>query len=329
MISLVKYLVIRFSSIGDIVLTTPLVRCLKRQVPGAEVHFLTKKSFYPVIRANPYIDRIHVLGDSLPAVIRELGQEGFDYIIDLHRNMRSFLVKNRLRTISFTVDKINVSRFLMINLKINRLPDKHIVDRYLETLRVFDVVNDLQGLDYHIPPEDEVDISSLQDSFHGGYIALVPGAQHNTKQMPPEMTIRICSRLKHPVLLLGGEREAELGRHIAEKAGSHVLSACGSYNINQSASLIRQSRLVITHDTGLMHIAAAFRKNILSVWGHTIPGFGFYPYLPGSDSRIFEVGGLRCRPCTRTGKDSCPKGHFRCMADQDEEEIIRLANISF
>ena len=326
---MVKFLIIRFSSIGDIVLTTPVIRCLREQVPESEIHFLTKKAFSPVIRDNPNIDHIHLLDNSMYSLMRQLRKEQFDHIIDLHRNLRSFRVKNRLHRMSYSVDKLNFARFLMINFKINRLPNKHVVDRYMETLKIFDVVNDGKGLEYHIPSEDEIDISVLPPAFQDGYIAFVIGAQHATKQMPAEMSIRICLKLDLPVILLGGKREEILGREIDSQTGDHVLNSCGQYNINQSASLLRQSRLVITHDTGLMHIAAAFRKKILSVWGHTIPEFGMYPYLPNAASRIFQVDGLSCRPCTRTGKEKCPKGHFRCMNDIDESQIINSAREIF
>ena len=326
---MVKFLIIRFSSIGDIVLTTPVLRCLKQQVQGAKIHFLVKKEFYQVIRTNPHIDHIHIFDGDLSATIREIRLEGFDYIIDLHNNLRSFLIKNRLRIMSFPVDKLNLSRFLMINLKINRLPEKHVVDRYFETLRLFDVANDGLGLEFHISPEDELGLSDLPPAFQKGYIAFVPGAQHATKQMPAEMTIRICRGLNLPVVLLGGKREEALGKQIAEQSGGHVLNTCGQYNIGQSASLVRQSRLIITHDTGLMHIAAAFKKKILSVWGHTIPEFGMYPYQPDLASTIFQVEGLSCRPCTRTGKEKCPRGHFRCMNDIDVDGIVHRASEIF
>ena len=226
---------------------------------------------------------------------------------------------------SFTVDKINFRKLLMIRFKINRLPDKHIVDRYFETLRLFDVRNDGRGLDHFIPENDEVPISGLPVSFRDGYIALVTGAQHGTKQMPADKMVDIIRNLDMPVILLGGNKEAKLGRQIEDQTGDHVLNAVGKYNINQSASLIRQSRLVITHDTGLMHIAAAYKKKILSVWGHTIPEFGMYPYQPDPGSRIFETKGLKCRPCTKIGKKKCPKGHFRCINDIDNSEIVRSA----
>jgi ADP-heptose:LPS heptosyltransferase len=302
-----------------------VIRCLKEQVEDAEVHFATKKEYLPLLRSNPYLDKIHILGDNLPGLISQLKMENFDYLIDLHRNLRSQWIKTNLRVMSFTVRKLNFRKFLMIRFKINRLPDVHIVDRYMETVRLFDVNNDGRGLDFFIPPEDEVPLSDLPELFRNGYLAFVTGAMHGTKQMPLEKMVDICQKLDFPVLLLGGKREEELGRQIDQKTGENVLNVAGKYNINQSASLIRQSRLVITHDTGLMHIAAAFKKKILSVWGHTIPEFGMFPYQPDPASRIFEVKGLYCRPCTKTGRARCPKGHFRCMNDLDNDRIVSSA----
>lgn len=306
-------------------LTTPVIRCLKQQVDGAEIHYVAKKAYLPLLRTNPYIDKVHSLEDNLSDLTRQLKMENFDYILDLHRNFRSLWIKSSLRLMSFTVRKINFRKFLMIRFKINRLPDVHIVDRYMETVRLFDVSNDGKGLDCFIPPEDEVSLSALPETFRNGYIALVTGAMHGTKQMPVEKMVDVCNKLELPVILLGGAREASIGKLIDEQTGDRVLNAAGKYNINQSASLVRQSRLVITPDTGLMHIASAFKKKIISVWGHTIPEFGMYPYLPDPASQIFETRGLSCRPCTRIGKDKCPRGHFRCMNDIDNDQIVRTA----
>jgi ADP-heptose:LPS heptosyltransferase len=305
------------------------MRCLKEQVEGAEIHYVTKKEFLPLLKENPHIDKIHTLGENLPDLVHQLKIEDFDYLIDLHRNLRSQWIKSRLRIMSFTLDKINFRKFLMIRFGINLLPDLHIVDRYMQTVKLFGVRNDGKGLDYFIPHEDEVPLSDLPGSFHNGYIAFVVASQHGTKQMPVERMIGLCAGLEHPVVLLGGPKEEGIGHQIDEQTGEHVFNATGSYNINQSASLIRQSRLVITHDTGLMHIAAAFKKKILSVWGHTIPQFGMYPYMPDPASRIFEVEGLSCRPCTKIGKEKCPRRHFRCMNDQDYGAIVRSAQQLF
>ena len=302
-----------------------MIRCLKEQVEEVEIHFVTKKTFLPVLRGNPHIYKIHVLENNIDSLISQLKIEEFDHIIDLHRSIRSQRIKSRLKIMSFTVKKINFRKFLMIRFKINRLPDLHIVDRYLETVRLFDVANDGKGLDYFIPPEDEVSLNDLPENFQKGFVALVTGAMHGTKQMPLEKMIDICLKLKQPVILLGGKREQSIARKIKEQTGDNVYNGVGQYNINQSASLIRQSRLVITPDTGLMHIAAAFKKKILSVWGHTIPEFGMYPYEPDPASKIFETKGLSCRPCTKIGKEKCPKGHFRCMNDIDNDAIVHTA----
>jgi ADP-heptose:LPS heptosyltransferase len=218
-----------------------------------------------------------------------------------------------------------MQKWLMVNFRINRLPDTHIVDRYLDTVRLFDVKNDDKGLDYFIPPGDEVDPSSLPDVFSDGYIAMVVGAGHATKQLPPEKMLSVCELIDKPMVLLGGPGDRQKGDIIYNKFPERIINACGKYSINQSASLVRQSRLVISPDTGLMHIASAFRKKILSVWGNTIPELGMQPYLPDQRSAIFEVSDLKCRPCSKIGYSKCPKKHFRCMNDLDEREIAEKA----
>jgi len=324
---LVKFLIIRFSSIGDIVLTTPVIRCLKTQVEGAEVHFLVKKQFSTVVANNPYIDKLHIFEGDLNSTIKELQSESFDYIIDLHSSIRSSIVRSKLRLFSFRVNKINFYKWLIVKLKINKLPDKHIVDRYLETVSAFDIKNDGKGLDYFIPDQDEVDRSALPGPFQKEYIALAIGGMHYTKQMPLEKLVQLICLLRTPVILLGSNDDRPQGDEILNAIpGIPVHNACGQFNINQSASLVRQASLVITPDTGLMHIAAAFKKKIISIWGNTIPAFGMYPYLPDPDSRIFEVQDLSCRPCSRIGYDKCPKKHFRCMMDQDIEGIAELVD---
>ena len=136
-----KFLLIRFSSIGDVVLTTPVIRCLKKQVNDAEVHFLTKNSFAEIIENNLYIDKKIYFEDDLNAIIKNLKAENYDYIIDLHNNLRTFLIKLWLMKKSFSFNKLNFEKWLMVNSKINRLPNIHIVDRYMETIKSLGVTN--------------------------------------------------------------------------------------------------------------------------------------------------------------------------------------------
>ncbi len=319
----VRFLIIRFSSIGDIVLTTPVVRCIKNQVEDAEIHYLTKPQFAKIIEGNPYIDKVHVLKKSFADAIRELKYEHFDYVIDLHKNIRSFRVKNRLRIISFSFDKLNKEKWLMVNFKKNKLPDNHIVDRYLENLSIFDIQNDFQGLDYFIPNEDQVDLKIISDELKNGFVGIVVGAYHNTKKLPPEKIISICQKIDKPVVLLGGPDDQDEAEKIKSTVGTNIYNACGKFNINQSASIIKQANVILTPDTGLMHIASAFKKKIVSVWGNTIPAFGMYPYLPHPQSEIMEIKGLKCRPCTKIGFTKCPKKHFKCILDLDDDYIAK------
>ncbi|MCD4682945.1 MAG: glycosyltransferase family 9 protein [Bacteroidales bacterium] len=321
-----KILVIRFSSIGDIVLTTPVIRCLKQQLKDVEIHFLTKKTFKPVLENNPNIDKIFTIEYKIDEVITALRKESYFYIIDLHKNFRSIGVILKLKRPSSSFCKINVKKWLIVNLKINKLPAIHIVDRYFQAVEKLGVKNDGNGLDYFIPKKDEVDLKSLPQLFQNGYIGWVIGGKHNTKMYPEEKIIEVCQAINKSVVLLGGNEDSEAGERIVKAVGDRIYNACGKFNINQSASFVKQADEIITNDTGLMHIAAAFRKEIISLWGNTIPEFGMYPYMPGDEnkSHILEVKNLSCRPCSKLGYTACPKKHFECMKRINVEELIRL-----
>lgn len=311
-----KVLVIRFSSIGDIVLTTPILRCIKQQLKDVELHFITKQQFISVIENNPYVDKFHTINQSLAEVIPQLKKENFDYIIDLHHNARTLKLKLALGKKSFSFNKLNWQKFLIVNFKKNKLPQKHIVDRYFEAAANIGVKNDGRGLDYFINDKDEIDIvSSLPALFHNDYHALVVGGSYFTKQIPLNKLKEICSTSSLPLILLGGKEDAAIAEQVYQFHKNKVLNLCGKLNLNQSASIIQQANKVITSDTGLMHIAAAYKKDIISLWGNTIPEFGMGPYLAGKNSQVLEVTNLSCRPCSKLGYKKCPKGHFKCMND--------------
>ncbi|MDY0160502.1 MAG: glycosyltransferase family 9 protein [Bacteroidales bacterium] len=323
----VKFLIIRLSSIGDIVLTTPVVRALKQQVDGAEIHYLVKPQFKNILASNPYINKIHEYTTHRETKTL-LKQELFDYVIDLHNNFRTKRLKNSIKVLDFTVDKINFKKFLLTRFKINRLPDVHIVDRYLDTLKVFDVKNDSQGLDYFYSKQSEKDFEVLP--LHDKYISLAIGGQHYTKQMPIDLLGKLCSFIDRPIVLLGGRDDVENGNLIVESSlNKNITNFCGKVSLDVSALIIKNSVLLITHDTGLMHIGAAFKKTIFSIWGNTVPDFGMYPYMADKNSEIFQVEGLKCRPCSKIGCKNCPKTHFKCMREQDIRLIANKSQIVF
>jgi len=313
---LVKFLIIRFSSIGDIVLTTPVVRILKKTFPDSEIHFLTKKQFSFLLTSNPNVDKVISLDEDFSVTVQKLKEESYDHLIDLHNNLRTRRIKSALSVPNFTVDKLNIKKWLLVNLKINRMPHKHIVDRYLDTLSVFDVKNDNLGLDYFIPKEDEYRVS-----FSEPYVAFVIGATYYTKQIPVKIAVDLINKLNLPFVLLGGKDDIEKSKEIESKLQVSVENLCGKINLNQSANVVKEAKLVVSSDTGLMHIAAAFNKPIVSVWGNTVPEFGMTPYLPNPDSKIIENKNLTCRPCSKIGYDKCPKKHFDCMMKIDTDKL--------
>jgi len=318
----VKFLVIRFSSIGDIVLTSPVVRGLKQQVENAEVHFATKDKHACLVFNNPYVDKVHLLGENINDLIHELEKENFDYIIDLHQNFRSNRIRRRLKTESFSFNKLNWRKILFVWFKVNKLPKQHIVDRYMETVHVFDVKNDNKGLDFFIKEGDEFNVEELPPLFKKGYVAIAIAGSYFTKKFPVHKVSMICKNIPFPVILLGGKDEFDEGEKILSESKGNVLNYAGKITLSQSASLVRNAKVVLSNDTGLMHIAAAFRKKILSIWGNTVTDFGMYPYLPNEVSERLEVEDLKCRPCSKLGYHKCPKKHFKCMEEIDEKRAV-------
>jgi ADP-heptose:LPS heptosyltransferase len=325
-----KFLIIRFSSIGDIVLTTPVIRCLRNKFPDAEIHFLTKYTFRGIIESNPYLDKIHTLGDSFELMLHELKTEAYDYIIDLHHNLRTLRIKKLLKNVpSFSFNKLNVEKFILTNFKINTLPKKHIVQRNLDALVHFDISDDGLGLDYFIAEKDKIKKGDIPTAHQLGFLGIVIGAALATKKLPLDKLKQLCAAIHYPIILLGGKEDFEDGEAIAKQDDIKIYNSCGKFTLNESANLVQNAKLIITHDTGLMHIAAAFQKPIISVWGNTVPAFGMYPYYGLKSMQHFdvvEVNKLWCRPCSKIGYTKCPRGHFKCMNGIDIQEIVKLVD---
>ena len=333
-----KILVIRFSSIGDIVLTTPVIRCLKKQIHDAEIHVLTKKKFSGLYKTNPYINRVYEYDDSLKKNIEELKLENYDYVVDLQKNKRSVRVTRSLRRPHASFPKLNFRKFLLSTFKINIMPDVHIVDRYFKAVEKLGVKNDYQGLDFFISEKNNYPITELPQEFQNGYYAFVIGGTYKTKILPPVKIVEVLKRINKPVILLGGPDDVERAEEIISLVNgqqfsdsqilrfsdSQILNLVGKINLEQSASIVKNAESVLTNDTGLMHIAAAFHKNIVSVWGNTVPELGMYPYLPEEPDKchIIECKDVRCRPCSKLGFKECPKKHFKCMMEIDVKLIV-------
>ncbi len=322
-----KILVIRFSSIGDIVLTTPAIRCLKLQIPDAEIHFLTKEKFKAVTLANPYIDQFHYFNNNIRKTIKDIRSEKFDYIIDLHKNWRTLRIylATCFSTKWLSYRKLSIQKLLLTKLGINLMPGIHISQRCLNTLHPLGIKDDGRGLDYFIPKGEEVAISELPVSHQMGYIAIVIGGSYFTKKLPVYKLQTLCRQIDHPVILLGGKDDLPEAKAIAAIDPIKIYNACGKFSLNESADLVRKSKVVISHDTGLQYIACAFQKPVLAIWGGTSPKLDVAPYYGSRFPKLhtnFIVPNLPCQPCSNFGTKSCPKKHFKCMHLQDTNAMV-------
>lgn len=317
-----RFLVIRFSSIGDIVLTTPIFRALREQIhPSPEIHFLTKKSYASVVANNPYIDAVHTIDKTTAELTELLRDLEFHYIIDLHSNIRSRMVKKRLNALAFTLDKQNFSKWMLVNFGAHRGRIRHVVERNLETVALFSVEDDGKGLDFFISPSADEELRSVAPHLPLQYTAIALGATHAGKRMSTAFIQRVIEASKLDFVLLGGQDDAEAGEALEHLP--RVTNLAGKLSLHGSAELIRRSQQVVSGDTGLMHIAAALKKRVISVWGCTSPGLGMSPWQPANGSEVVQPAHRTKRPCSKLG-DRCKYGStHRCIDAVDPADVVK------
>jgi heptosyltransferase-2 len=316
-----KFLLISLGGIGRTVLTTPVIRCLKQQVKDAELHYLTLPANKIILENNPYIDKLHFFNKNSLQLVDALKELQFDHVIDLQADAASKQMSSQLHLPVLTYRQLKFQSAVFTTLKWNVMPkDLHLVDRFMETVMAFGVENDGKGLDYFIPQQDEVKVNDIPASHQLGYIAMVIGSSKFTKRMTAMKIREFCQAIDHPVMLLGGKEEYQTAEAIASFDPVKIYNACGKFNLNESADLLKKSRLVISHDTGLMQVAAALKKPLIVTWGSTTPSLGATPYYGSHylqmNQKAFDnihVNQLWCRPCTTIGRSACPQGHFKCM----------------
>ncbi|MEO0472957.1 MAG: glycosyltransferase family 9 protein [Bacteroidota bacterium] len=320
--SIRKVLVIRFSSMGDVVLTSPVVRSLKQACPEIEIHFLTKAPYVPLVAHSPYIEKVHILPQDFAQLRAELKAESFDYVIDLHHNLRSFRVKQALRKPYTSFDKQNLRKWWMVRAKKLEPPVAHIVERYGRCLKPLGLELDGGGLDLFLPDElDGFGENCLAEHALQQPLAVVLGATHKTKRWLPTYFIECLNRLGRDVILLGGKDLLADAAHVSDNLTIQHLNGVGAYSMLESAAILKACSQVLTHDTGLMHIAAAFRIPAVVLWGNTLPEIGMYPWQ--SPHENLEAKDVSCRPCSKIGHDACPQGHFRCMKELKPDVVVK------
>ncbi len=304
-----KILVIRFSAMGDIILTTPVVRALNQQLK-AKIDFLTKPQYVSLLESNTYINRIFSLNDKVDF----LQKNKYDYVVDLQNNLRSWKIRNKIQTKSFVFNKKSLRRYLLIYFGIDLLKN-HVVDRYFATVASLNVVNDNQGLDFNVSSSVKAEFNTSQS-----YISWCIGGTHNPKKLSAKQITQVVSKLKIPVVLLGGNNDLDIAEEIINNAEcKSVYNFCGKLSVQESSYLIKESKMLLTNDTGMMHIASALKMPIISFWGCTKPSLGFTPYMTDPSS-IKIISKRSAKPCSKHGKH-CKYGKNGCIKEIDPQLI--------
>jgi len=307
-----KLLIVRLSSLGDILLTTPLIRTLKQNYPPIEIDFVVKEEYKDLLLLNPHLQNIFIYNnhkDEIKTLKNRICENKYDLIIDLQNNLRSRLLLKCYGNSVFRFKKYNISKFLLVHCKINKLKNaKRIPDRYASTLKNFKL--DDKGLELIT---DKIKNPLLNDIEN--LIGICPGSKHFTKTWPEEYFIELGTLLNQngfQIALFGGKDDLKVCQQISSKLPS-AINLCNDNNILQTAADMKCCKAIYCNDSGLMHAATAVNVPVIAFFGSTVKEFGFMPY--NSKNLILENNSLSCRPCTHIGRDSCPEKHFKCMKE--------------
>ena len=306
---------------GDILLTTPLIRSLKKQNPAIQIDFVLKEEFFELVKNNPNLTNIHLYSKQSfekQILINTLISSNYEIVIDLQNNIRSKEITKPLHCQTFRFKKNDVKKFLLVNFKINRLKyASQIPVRYAEAAGIN---LDDEGLDLFTDAVADPRLDLIEK-----YIGLCPGAKHFTKRWPKEYFIELGKQLEsagYKVVLFGGLNELELSSEISNQLSSPV-NLCGD-SILQTTANMKMCKAIYTNDSGAMHLACAAKVPVIAIFGSTVKEFGFYPYKALSIE--LEVKNLPCRPCTHIGRKSCPNIHFKCMKEIKPELAFTSLN---
>ncbi len=310
-------------------MTTPIVRCVKQQLE-AELHYVTASKYGSLLEGNIHLDKIHLFENNWTELRDELKAENYNLVIDLHKVTKSIRLGSFLDKPVIQFNKATLAKWLELKFRINRLPKGHLIDRFFKGVEQIKVTNDLKGMELFIDETLERNALKVLErlGINGSYTVLVIGGAKWTKQIPIELCVDYINQTREPIVLIGGAEERDKAKKIVEFSNRHINNFVGLYSLLESAVMLRQSKLVITGDTGMMHMAAVYSKPTIVVYGSTSPIFGMYPYTVGDDSHIkfLQPDHLSCWPCSKSGRSKCPKVHTKCLYDWKAFDILTEIN---
>jgi heptosyltransferase-2 len=328
-------LVVRFSSIGDLILTTPLLRSIRERHPEARITFVVREDMADVLRHNPRIDELIAWprGASLLELARRLRAERWTHRLDLHGSLRSRLLRGMVGGRWTSYPKHRIRRNLLIMTHGARGgPLGHIAERYFAAARQLDVTPDGRAPEFFTSPAAETAAAAFLAGHGLGrgrpLVALAPGAAHFTKRWPPEHWMALARQLSttHDIVVVGGAAERAVGDEMVAAAGERAASAAGEVSLDGTAALLRHAVALVAGDTGVLHLATAVGTPVIGLYGPTIEAFGFFPYASTAITLQHDLG---CRPCSSQGGPVCPLGHHHCLVKLMPEEVLAaVARIS-
>jgi heptosyltransferase-2 len=327
-----KILIIRLSSIGDILLSTPFIRQVRQKFPGSQIDYVIKDVYKDLIKHNPHINQIYTVrtddtNSDLIELKQTLEKQSYNIVFDLHNNLRSNFLKRGINAEKIrSIRKGKIKQSLLVWFKINKYDEEiSIPERYLAVAKDFDVEDDGKGLeifldDTAIESAEEKTISNDID-LNKSFVCLAPGAGFFTKRWPDkkfkQLINNICEKEKLPIVVFGGTEDQKIGAELGQSNKS--VDFCGKLSLLETAYIISKGNALVSNDSGLMHMATAVHTPVLAIFGSTVRELGFFPYR--SESRVIENIDLSCRPCSHIGRHKCPKGHFKCMEDIPAERV--------
>ncbi len=342
---ILKILIIRFSSLGDVLLTTPLIRLLREKYPKAQIDFLVRKEYSQVVHYNPHLSKILEFDvregfKGLKKLKNEIWHYKYHVILDLQRNLRSgYLTFGRvINKLSHTdilkVRKNQIIRFILVKWKLNLYKKMYnriipVWEKYVRTAQKLEIVPDEGKLELFPSEDAQIQADQFLKNLPAGdwHLIIAPGAKHVTKRWPIDYFTDLIHQLyksyKIKTLLIGGEQDNEVIEDILRGIPNGIaLSTAGKLTLLETAVIIKKSKLVISNDSGLMHVASAFNRPLIAIFGSTVEEFGFFPNNPNAIA--IENKGLYCRPCSHIGRTSCPEKHFKCMMEIKPKKILDL-----
>lgn len=299
-------------------MAAPVVQALRSHFGAeAQIDFITLNKFKGAAQLISGINTIYTVEKRAIEVAPQLKSNGYNYLIDLHSNIRSGALARVLNIKTFKVKKLNDKRLALV-LGLNKKPVEHFVDRSLKTLESLSVSFDSSN------PWGVINCSKPSQELPEKYISVAAGATYAGKQISQQTLEKVISSIDSRFVIVGGRDMGELGSSLENKFPNKVTNLCGAINLSETAYVMQNCEVALGGDTGAMHIATAVGAKLVSVWGCTRPSLGLAPWKANPKSIILEPQNRGNRPCSRHG-DKCRYkrlGASLCITDVSSKEIV-------